>query len=82
MGEELAAIPNAPPGPRPELRSEDEHNSTPTLEDLGFQGSKGRREAAQYQALAKPSAEQFETIVETVRKTGGMSRPGTCLCAP
>lgn len=78
MGEELAAVEKNRGGRPAETGAGGEPVSEPTLAELGVT----KRESSTYQALAKPSPEQFETIVETVRETGGMSRPGTCLCAP
>ena len=51
----------------------DGNNAPATLEELGFHGSAGRKEAASFKALAKPTAEQFEAIVDEA-KTGKVSQ--------
>lgn len=58
LGAILRETPNAKPGPRPELRSSEEHNSAPSLDDLGID----RKTSMRAQRLAELPDESFEAV--------------------
>jgi hypothetical protein len=79
IGQELRIRDRPPPGPDPRDVSPN-GTQPPTLEELGFEGSPGRKRAAAYQELAHPDVAKnviLDVIVEAGDRCGAAQRRST-----